>query len=267
MAPSQSAQQNTLLSLPVEIRLMIYKHLLNIGEQRFNIVYVGVNSSIESLRGIEIPLISDSDEWEDEWEDIPVNRAAQNTSILATSKQISEEALDILYGYTSFVLDISNGDHRELAKVGRENLLRIRSVKVLALPHGPYYARPFELDHSLWAPLLQDLREIIISSQQPEEYWGLSVTLRTRSTIWISWLEPILRFFAEIVTEPTTVYLYDRNGDETRQLAKEYFASPLKVVEAAYEESFRYRRTSSSLSYDSSDFFISSSSSYDSSDS
>ena len=73
-------------------------------------------------------------------------------SLFIVSKQISEEALDYVYGENIFLLQIHHGDERKFKNTfSEQNLERMKYLLVIALPGDILYPSRQGLDSMLWS--------------------------------------------------------------------------------------------------------------------
>lgn len=144
------SQPSGLLRLPPEIRKKVYCHLLVRSAILSHFLEYEVDSWTISL-------------WEYPERQTLNHRIANVTpksitGILSVSRQISEEALQVLYGRNIFTVQLRGGDYNTNLKFGTVNLSRIRYVELLAESSGMNYPEPIKFDSQLWIPLLADLR-------------------------------------------------------------------------------------------------------------
>jgi hypothetical protein len=88
------------------------------------------------------------------------------------SSQISEEALDVLYGSNLFMVLINGGAHNNLIRFGTDNIRRIRHLRLIARPMGICYSEILKIETQLWVPLLADLNRLCLVAQQPLDARG-----------------------------------------------------------------------------------------------
>lgn len=156
----------------------------------------------------------------------------RKTGIFSVSRQISEEALNVLYGRNIFIVHIHNGAHRNLLKFGTANIRRIRHLRIVAQPTGTCFLEPMKFDSQLWVPLLTDLSQLCLVMQQPTEVrcYHNAPNLEVEMRVWVAWLEPILRYLAQNITETTSVGIDDNSLVETADVVQKCFRSGYKEV-------------------------------------
>jgi hypothetical protein len=166
----------------------------------------------------------------DDMEDIFPKRT---TGILSVSRQISEEALNVLYGRNLFIVLVHGGAHDKLLKFGTANIQRIRHLRLVAQPMGICYPEPMKFDSRLWAPLLTNLRQLCLVVQQPLRARGYynAPSLEEDMREWVAWLEPILRYLAENITKTTIVGIDDNDLVKTGELVQKCFPSGYEKVQ------------------------------------
>lgn len=218
------SQPNGFLRLPLELRLEIYASLLVGTAVHMQYLQFEVDSWIRS-------------KWEDPeqqsfFEDMEGLFPERKTGILAVSRQISDEALNILYGSNLFIVTIHGGAHNKLLKFGVTNIRRIRYLRLVAQPMGICYPMPMKFDSQLWGPLLTDLSQLCLVVQQPLRAGGYynAPSLEEDIQEWIIWLEPILRYLARNIKMTTTVEIDDNDLAETGELVQKCFPSGYKKV-------------------------------------
>jgi len=91
----------------------------------------------------------------------------RKTGIFSVSRQISEEALNVLYGRNLFIVLVHGGAHKNLLKFGTADIRRIRYLRLVAQPMGICFPEPMKFDSQLWIPLLTDLSQLCLVAQQP----------------------------------------------------------------------------------------------------
>lgn len=157
----------------------------------------------------------------------------RKTGILSVSRQISEEALDVLYGCNLFVALIHGGAHDNFHKFGTKNISRIRYLRLVAQPMGVYYPETLKIESQFWVPLLTNLNQLCLVLQQPLRAGGYynAPTLEEDWREWVAWVEPILRYVAGQVTKKTVVGIDDNDLVETSALVQRYFPSGYKKVQ------------------------------------
>ncbi|KAE8451696.1 hypothetical protein EG329_003153 [Mollisiaceae sp. DMI_Dod_QoI] len=213
------------LCLPLEIRESIYIHLLLRSAVLVQYLDFEVDSWIKSI-------------WEDPerldyFADAEGIVPKRKTSILSVSRQISEEALNVLYGRNLFIVHIHDGAHRDLLKFGTANLRRIRHLRLVAQPNGVCFPKPIKFDSKLWIPLLTDLSQLCLVVQQPLQartYYYNAPSLEEDVRKWVAWLEPIIRYLAQNIKETTTVGIDDNDLIETGEVVQKYFCSGYEKV-------------------------------------
>jgi hypothetical protein len=147
------------------------------------------------------------------------------TGILEVSRAMSNEALDVLYGQNTFVVDIHGQGYRKFLKFSVANLRRVHYLRIVARPMGVSYGRPLIFDPQLWFPLLEGLLQFCIVAQQPlaaRSYYD-APTLEELLCEWTTWLDPILKYFSKNLPRTTAVGLDDDGRAETTAMMDRYF--------------------------------------------
>jgi hypothetical protein len=218
------SQPTRFLTLPLELRNKIYSLLLvrgavHVQNLRFE-VDPWTRSMWEDTKQLELV---------DDTEDIfPIRKAG----ILSVSKQISEEALNVLYGSNLVMVLINGGAHDNLIRFGTDNIQRIRHLRLVAQPMGICYPETLKLETQLWVPLLTDLNRLCLVAQQPLQARGYynAPSLEEDMGEWVAWLEPILQYLAGKIAKANIVEIDDNDLVETRELVQKYFSPGYKKV-------------------------------------
>jgi hypothetical protein len=145
-------------------------------------------------------------------------------SIFFVSRQISEEALDVLYGDNVFNVQLNaDGENHLINNFTEANRRRMRRLLVTAEPRGSSYMPTMIPDNALWSSILPQLRWLRIVAAQPLEtsfYCG-ELTFEERLQRWINWLQPFLQCFSRNLLSQTIVEIDDNGCIQTRTLIKE----------------------------------------------
>jgi hypothetical protein len=152
------------------------------------------------------------------------DRNENKNSILLLSKQISGEALDILYGDNIFKLQLhGQGEYCLKKKFAEGNRQRIRYLLLSAQPMGVSYEPERMPDNSLWSSILPTLKGLRIVAEQPVEassYHG-APSLEQEIDRWVKWIKPFLHCFGQYLSRETIVQVDIDGRAETRELVKE----------------------------------------------
>ncbi|KAI1654303.1 hypothetical protein F4813DRAFT_371333 [Daldinia decipiens] len=227
------SQSSIFLRLPLEIREKIYLQLLLFRDD------VGVQSLTPKLDRWIKSMWDDSGSTfcGDEDDIVPRGR----TSILYVSKQISDEALDVLYQRNTFVIHTHADSHDKFLKFGTVNIRRIRSLRLVTHPQELGYMEPVNFDPKIWDPLLTDLTHLSLVLQQPWKARGHYDSSGSKDKFqncideelqrWLVWLEPILQYFASNISERTTVSIDDNELAETSEVVHKCFRAGYQKVQ------------------------------------
>ncbi|KAI1808770.1 hypothetical protein F4811DRAFT_183922 [Daldinia bambusicola] len=221
-----SQSRSTFLGLPLEIREEIYLQLLGFRDD------VEVKSLAPKLdRWIDS--IWHDDTQSNMYGDGDPNASRGRTSILCVSRQVSEEALNVLYQRNAFIIHTHAEYYDKLLKFGTANLRRIRSLSLVAHSQELGYMEPFKFDSRIWGPLLTDLAHLSLVLQQPRKSWGYRHHNYFEEDLrkWRAWLEPILQYLASNISGNTTVSIDDNDSAETRDVAHKCFLSGYQRVQ------------------------------------
>lgn len=192
------------LNLPFDIRRIIYSFLIP-RKQVIRITRSMLACGIESSD-------NDSDFF---------NSHHSRLNVLHLSREISEEALDILYGENLFQVFLNGDGEGDLEHNFTErNRHRIRNLLVLMTDRG-VSSTP---NIPLWASLLPNLKVFQIIAEQPMEaraYWN-APTLEQDLNDWVKWAMTYFHCFRQYLGTATRVELDDDNRKEARSLADGY---------------------------------------------
>jgi hypothetical protein len=145
-------------------------------------------------------------------------------SILLVSKDISEEALDILYGENIFKLHLhGEGEYFIRKNFTDRNRQRMRHLLLIARPMGVSYTPEKTVDDTLWCSILPHLKGLRIILEQPVEAGSHynAPTLECEMARWVNWVRPLLQCFGRHLSIQTEVQIDCDGRAETGALAKE----------------------------------------------
>ena len=258
-APGSGNVEPLLLRLPLELRRNIYSFIF--GPPRLvDLTYIQVEleplitSRIYRSTPEKLQEFNDQKDDDDttseferrlmrEWDEGPNNRDDPRyewgeyfgaevmwewrTAILGVSKAISNEALDVLYGRNTFVVNVHANGYRKFLKFGAANLRRIRHLRIVAASDVTYCLEPLIFDPQLWLPLLKDLQHFCLVAQQPTVAQGFykinTSNLEEDVGVWMDWLDPILRYFGENLPKTTVISLDDDDHAQTTATMEKHF--------------------------------------------
>lgn len=146
-------------------------------------------------------------------------------SLLQVSRQISDEALNVLYGDNAFKIILHGEGEYHLKTIFCEaNRRRIRHIMLVLRPMGVSYCPNFRMDTAMWDTILPHLRTLWIVAEQPLEgdhYWN-GRTVMEKMKEWIEWLTPILECLAKTLSTKSTVLVDVGEREETGKLIQKY---------------------------------------------
>ncbi|CAF9933908.1 MAG: hypothetical protein HETSPECPRED_009045 [Heterodermia speciosa] len=223
-----------LLRLPVELRQHVFAFIF--GPRRVvDLRHVRLELDARYRNMIYRPVsekLRECDNREKEWRTIILEESEWMTGILEVSRVISDEALDVLYGQNTFVVDIHGMDHRRLLKLGAANLRRIHHLRIVARPMGTSYRKPLVIDPQIWLPLLEGMVQFCIVVQQPlvaRQYLD-APTLEQELCKWTTWLDPVLEYFSAVLPKTTAINLDNDDHAETTAMMDKHFGSGYQKV-------------------------------------
>ncbi|KAI1209407.1 uncharacterized protein F4807DRAFT_92628 [Annulohypoxylon truncatum] len=166
-------------------------------------------------------------------------RLRPRTNVLRACRQVSEEALDVLYARNAFCVELeSTARFLKFFSIGEANLRRIQLLTLSASTAYDQYriARPWETqcqffraatsEAPLWAALLNGLTTLLFVMKIPT--WGWHGAW----PVWVAQLEGVLGFVGEHVDEGTEVMIDDN-----------YSMYLCEAVDRCFKKGFRRVRT------------------------
>lgn len=138
----------------------------------------------------------------------------RNKSLLLVSKNISEEALNVLYGENTFGYDFSK--RIRFQNLSLANQLRVKKMRIvfnLGFARTWQLEPVFAMEPFFWSPVLARLRklEVVLLEPRFRQPWAYSVdmgTARCEMSKWLAWIPNHLEFLAK-ATSPTIPILVD----------------------------------------------------------
>lgn len=205
-----------LLALSLEIRLQIYSYLI----PQKHLVEVG-NPAIRY-----------------EYKDWDAMLWKNKTSIFRTSKQISEEALDVLYGSNEFKLYLNGGGEAYFKwKISQANRARIRTLDVVAQAEGRSFTLRQVPDHALWASILPRLKTLRIVAAQPGAASSFGEpeqrdnALKRDTKVWMQWLPRYMQCFGRHISTDTVVEVDSNEMPATERIVRASFPNGYRKVQ------------------------------------
>ncbi|KAF2691170.1 hypothetical protein K458DRAFT_412487 [Lentithecium fluviatile CBS 122367] len=265
LAKAPSYSRTGFLDLPYELRLLIYGYclprrtLFRISSLRSEflipeIVTDGWNG-FDSL-GSELGLAKVRDEdsaSEEDWEAadqgppddysfphlahvatwVKSSRQSVLPRLLLVSRQVSDEALNVLYGDNLFKVMLHGDDQSELKRLfAQHNRRRMKEVMIILRPMGISYHPGFKMDEGTWDDIVPSLRGLRIVAEQPIEgdhYWN-GQTLEEKMKEWKEWTEPIFQYLGKTLSPECEVVIDIDEREETRKLAEKYLLHGYRQV-------------------------------------
>ena len=191
--PLHPTQPTGLLNLPVEIRLEIYRY------------------SLIRQEPIQLHIVRF----------YPDQRDPKRHAVVLISRQLSEEALDVLYGENVFKASIYWDDQNALNKFALANRQRIRRLHLFAHTYVAW-SLPFNVNLHTLRPTLANLTWLYIVVLLPVGVmnWGNALTLEQDMHEWLTQLKDVLEYVNQHVSSRATIIVHDSNREETRELVK-----------------------------------------------
>ena len=171
-----------------------------------------------------------------------------SAAVLSVSRQINEEALDVLYGENMFAISLATRDRYDTRyELTPSNWQRVRRLSLLVDDYHGYmchtYDAPYILIEPIWPSVFANLTKLCIVADQPTKIHGDddendkdedgdnednkddedNETSKVKITRWSEWLKPVLLWINERVSTDLVIELDFDGGDETAELAKVCF--------------------------------------------
>lgn len=155
-------------------------------------------------------------------------------AIFVLSRQISDEALDVLYGGNIFKLHL-NGEGEQYLKTNFtvENRKRMRHLRLIAQPCGVSYTPGTKPDDALWRLLLPQLASLRVVAEQPIQPGGYynAPTLEEETDRWFKWITPFLECLGRYLSKDTLVRVDFDGRATTRELFKRHLPHGFEEIQ------------------------------------
>jgi hypothetical protein len=121
------------------------------------------------------------------------------------------------------------------------NIQRIRKMQVVMQPQGVSYGRM--LDSTLWSPILAELAELSIVTQQPLQArtYFIAPSFEQEMEEWMEWLRVILQYIARQLPSSCIAEVDDDDRNEKSTLMRECLPSGYRMIQALTGD-FCFRR-------------------------
>ncbi|KAF7910169.1 hypothetical protein BELL_0063g00040 [Botrytis elliptica] len=222
-----------LLRLPLEIRQMIYVQLLKCRPMEIQFPYrparnsrplrIHISRECEIYTGFSTHIL------------LPECHIEKlTTGLLRVSQQISDEALDVLYGHNKFTLlfySPSWFNHSAPCILNAGNMKRIRDIHMIC--ERRILLKEYSIMNlELWVPLLANVSRFEIFVQNP------LARSKFDAEEGIDWIEPLLMSVAEISgTRPRVTVDDDERSASTINLVTKCFGTGYGNLALSMEES------------------------------
>ena len=260
-----------LFRIPLEIRWQIYryciprKRIVEVSFPRFSIGWTSQEDGMSDFEEVRDSPDTDSEENMREFEEdntqSPESNAPalsidlwniyeKNNSLFLTSRQISEEALDFLYGENIFKLCLNGeGEYFLRKNFSERNRQRLRYILVTAQPMGVSFGQAHLPHEALWSSVLPNIRILRLVAQQP---FGAAVyynapTLELEMDRWLHWIRPFLECFNRHLRNTSVAEVDDDDRKETSDLIKESLKIGYRRVRCRLAGNLIFRRGPFSL--------------------
>ncbi|KAI0111659.1 hypothetical protein F4814DRAFT_450333 [Daldinia grandis] len=245
-ASSGSSGVFRLLDLPLELRNEIYAHLL-VQKEPLLCSRVWFSTAARHLRRLAKEKARDCCGRNYACTHYDA-RLRPRTSLLRACRQVSDEALEVLYTQSVFRVDLeSRSKLLRFFTVGKANLRRIRHLRLSAFTAyysyciaGPgekqwQFFRPAALDAAFWMALLGGLVTLEFIMKVP--IWGH----HDGWPVWVAQLEAVLSFVGEHVDEGTDVAVDDNYSMFLCEAVDRCFRKPFRRVRTKEGDAYYYK--------------------------
>ena len=247
-----SRESSRLIDAPLEVRLRIYGFCLPRGR----VIYANCPSFSVVLppSGEKNTFIFEAG---DDDPDFGVDLAKVDKSsngIFSVSKQVSEEALDILYGQNLFQLYLhAEGELLLRKNFSERNRQRMRHMLVVLQPLGFLIQPSWKPDHRLWSSILRNLVSFRLVAQEPFADIEYHDVLRHEQEMdmWLVWINPLLACFSQHLQIGTRVQVDFDEKEKAGELVKEHLTCGYQTIQChvAGDRIFRRGRYSFESGY------------------
>ncbi|KAI0841123.1 hypothetical protein F5Y06DRAFT_213731 [Hypoxylon sp. FL0890] len=234
------------LDLPLELRNEVYEYLFlfDIPILTFRIWFTTAKRHIRRLTRENAPDCCGKN-WGCSHYDA---RLRPRTGILRACRQISEEALEVLYTRNTFHVGLENTSRfLNFFTIGERNLRRIRHLQLSEYTY--YYAycvarpgekqwqffRPAANEARQWSALLEGLRTLQVVMKVP--IWGH----HSAWLVWVGQLETVMGFIGEHVDEETDVTVDDNYSMYLCEAVDRCFRKPFRRVRTLEGDQYYYK--------------------------
>ncbi|KAI1084814.1 hypothetical protein F5B20DRAFT_523303 [Whalleya microplaca] len=251
VAPPVNSVRNKLLTLPLELRQEIYAYLL-VQPDSIKTSKVWFTTAARHKRRLAKEGAVDCCGMEYGCTHYD-KRLRPLTNILRTCRQISEEALHVLYCENIFELHFESRDyHRRFFTIGVENLRRIKHLRMdvwtryysysIASPgedqwlffYGP---DRYQDDEKYWVALMSQLATLEIILRVPT--WGH----HRGWPVWVGQLELTLKLIGSNVPDEADVSIEDNESMYVSDVVERCFPKGFKRVQTAWGDAYYKRET------------------------
>ena len=156
-------------------------------------------------------------------------------SLLLVSRQVTSEALVVLYGENIFKVCLSYGGEADLQKFFAEaNIGRVRRMEIVtpsSFNLGPFEVvnHNYKLKSRLWSPFLRNLTKLSIVVNQPLKVRAHHGAFRMEEGL--EWLRVNLQDIASHLSRSCIVEVDDDDRKETRAMMEESFPGGYRKVQ------------------------------------
>ncbi|RDL38617.1 uncharacterized protein BP5553_02957 [Venustampulla echinocandica] len=233
----------SLLQLPFEMRLQIYRHSIPrkrvvsstfVFDEFCTRWYLG---EVDDHDCFDTKLISGGDMNESDYQG---RKSKNGTTIFLLSKQISEEALDVLYGENIFRLPLDGAGQDWLKTFTEANRRRIRYLLLTARPQLPLLV---QLEQGLWylkhipdnallSSIVPRLKGLRIVDKEPIDIPGYFTDDGRQKAIekWVGKTRPFLGCIGQHLSSATVVEVESNNRPDINGLTKECLPNGFRYV-------------------------------------
>jgi hypothetical protein len=161
--------------------------------------------------------------------DYPLNTEIHPV-VLLVSRQLSEEALNVLYGENVFEFCLRSSIQTIFSQFAPANRQRIRRLQLLASHGIPFYESPLDLNRHVPPPILESLAPILASLTRLYIVAEQPLGSERETQKWLTQLKFVLEYVNQYVSSRATIEVDDNNMEETSELVKKCFPNGYRKV-------------------------------------
>ncbi|OBT39738.1 hypothetical protein VE00_09850 [Pseudogymnoascus sp. WSF 3629] len=177
------------------------------------------------------------------WDDVTTSWSTdrKKNSIFLVCKQISNEALDIMYGENAFKLYLHTDGGLCLQKITEANRRRMRFL-LLTAEHRSWIGE-ISPDNTMWSSIIPTLNILRLVAEQPVQktYWN-APPLEKEMGSWFMFIRAFLNCFHQHLSEGRVLEVDFNGKSETGEVVKECMLGRYREVRCRLSGDLMFRR-------------------------